>query len=139
MQWSEKGNVGITVEYACRFQMKRGRRKMLKGKARVLPPKPKARPSKAPQVPPVSKLLALAHYYQKLLDEGAVRDYAEIAALTGVTRSRLTQIMNLTVLAPEIQQALLYFPLTARKQTERAVRKIAECMLWQEQMKLWKS
>jgi ParB-like chromosome segregation protein Spo0J len=56
-----------------------------------------------------------------------------------MSRSRLTQIMNLTVLAPEIQQALLCFPLTARKQTERAVRKIAGCILWQEQMKIWNS
>ncbi len=36
-----------------------------------------------------------------------VRDYADLARLGYVTRARLTQIMNLLLLAPDIQDALL--------------------------------
>ena len=41
-------------------------------------------------------------------------DQAELSRLGPVTRSRLTQIMNLTTLAPDIQQAILFLPATQR-------------------------
>lgn len=51
--------------------------------------------------------MALAIYYEDLIRKGHVHDYAEIAALGHVTRARVTQIMNLRLLAPEIQEELL--------------------------------
>ena len=36
-----------------------------------------------------------------------VRDYADVARLGYVTRARVTQIMNLALLAPDIQEELL--------------------------------
>lgn len=39
-----------------------------------------------------------------------VRDYAELARLGYVTRARLTQIMNLLLLATDIQEAILFKP-----------------------------
>ncbi len=67
------------------------------------------RPKEAapPRIPRGARLMALAIKLQDMLDRGEVRDYAEIARLGYVTRARLTQIMNLTLLAPEIQEALL--------------------------------
>jgi len=41
------------------------------------------------------------------VDQGEMRDYADVARLGYVTRARLTQIMNLLLLAPDIQEALL--------------------------------
>jgi hypothetical protein len=37
-----------------------------------------------------------------MIERGEVRDYADLARLGYVTRARLTQIMNLLLLAPDI-------------------------------------
>jgi hypothetical protein len=46
-------------------------------------------------------------YYEDLIRQGHVHDYAEIALLGHETRARVTQIMNLRLLAPEIQEKLI--------------------------------
>ena len=70
--------------------------------------KPSANPpNPAHKLPHITRLLALAHHLQDLLDQGIVRDYADIARLSGITRARVSQIMNLTLLAPEIQEEIL--------------------------------
>jgi hypothetical protein len=48
--------------------------------------------------------------FQRLIDEGAVRNYSELAALGHVTRPRLSQTMMLANLIPSIQEALLFLP-----------------------------
>ncbi len=55
-------------------------------------------------------LHGLAVYYEDLIRNGHVHDYAEIATRGHVTRARVTQIMNLRLLAPEIQESLLTLP-----------------------------
>lgn len=42
----------------------------------------------------------------QLVPDGEVRDYAELARLAHVTRARMSQIMSLTHLAPDIQEAI---------------------------------
>jgi hypothetical protein len=62
---------------------------------------------------------------QALLDDGTVGSYAELARLAGVTRARMTQIMNLLLLAPDIQEEILFLPRTVRGRdavTERDLR-----------------
>ena len=54
--------------------------------------------------------MALAIHFDQLTREGKVKDYAELARLTHVTRARISQIMNLRMLAPEIQEAILFLP-----------------------------
>lgn len=61
-----------------------------------------------PRIPRISKLMALAIKMQGMVDRGEVKDYAELARLTQVTRARITQIMNLNLLSPPIQEALLF-------------------------------
>ncbi len=51
--------------------------------------------------------MALAIKFQEMVDHGEVCDYAELARLGYVTRARITQIMNLLNLAPEIQEDIL--------------------------------
>jgi hypothetical protein len=51
--------------------------------------------------------MALAIYYEDLILQGHVHDYAEIATLGHVTRARVTQIMNFRLLAPDIQEELI--------------------------------
>jgi hypothetical protein len=52
------------------------------------------------RVPHISRLMALAIKFQGMLCDGVVRDQTELARLARVTQRRMTQIMNLTFLAP---------------------------------------
>lgn len=80
--------------------------------------------------------MALAIHFDELLRQGKVKDYAELARLGQVTRARITQIMNLLNLAPEIQEELLLLPAGGRGRehlTERTLRKVLEDPNWSRQ------
>jgi hypothetical protein len=85
-----------------------------------------------PRIPRITRLMALAIKFQDLVDRGEVRDYADLARLGYVTRARLTQIMNLLLLAPDLQEHLL---LSATTIDERRLRNVAKIVEWQEQRK----
>jgi hypothetical protein len=59
-------------------------------------------------VPRVARLMALALRFENLIRESRVADYSDLARLGHVSRARLTQIMNLLLLAPDIQEAILF-------------------------------
>jgi hypothetical protein len=61
-------------------------------------------------LPRISKLMAFAIRFDGLVRSGEVRDYADLARLGYVTRARITQIMNLLNLAPDIQESILFLP-----------------------------
>ena len=61
-------------------------------------------------LPRITRLLALAVRFEGLLQDGTVRDYAELAHLGGVSRARITQIMSLPDLAPVIKERILAPP-----------------------------
>jgi hypothetical protein len=87
------------------------------------------------------KLMALAICLDQLIKDGVVIDQAELARLGRVTRARLTQIMNLLNLAPEIQQHVLQCRDDNRGRpcvTERQLRPIAAVVDWRVQRRLWK-
>lgn len=65
------------------------------------------------RVPRISRLMALAIKFDKALRDGEVADLSELARICKVTPARITQIMNLTLLAPDIQEAILFLPATA--------------------------
>ena len=83
----------------------RGRRELCQGEASQAPP--------PGHVPRVIRLMALAIRFDQLIRDGVVADQAELARLGHVTRARLTQIMNLLNLAPDIQEAILNSTLPA--------------------------
>jgi hypothetical protein len=88
----------------------------------------------------ITKLMALAIRFERLVLEGAVRDYADLARLGRVSRARITQVMALLQLAPDIQEALLFLPrVTAGKDplTERELRPIAATADWKKQRMMW--
>jgi len=60
------------------------------------------------RVPRISRLMALAVRMEGLVRGGQVKDYAELARLGGVSRARVTQVLNLRNLAPAIQERLLF-------------------------------
>ena len=122
----------LTITKQVHFKRGRGRRKELKtGEA----PNPTPR-----SVPRISRLMALAIRMQELVDTGEVADYADLARLAHVTRARITQIMNLLLLAPDIQEELLFLPPTDGSRAtirERAIRPVAAIIDWGKQRKAW--
>jgi hypothetical protein len=60
------------------------------------------------RIPRIARYMALAIHFEDLIRQGVVTDYADLARLGHVTRARVTQIMNLRLLAPEIQEQLLF-------------------------------
>jgi len=110
---------------------------------RAVRPVPKEEPADPPpgRVPRVTKLMALALRFEHLLASGVVRDQAELAELGHVTRARVTQIMNLLYLAPDIQEEILFLPCITEGRdpiTERHLRPIAAVLDWRKQRRLWK-
>lgn len=104
------------------------------------------RPGDAPardvpaRLPRVAKLMALAIRFEGMVRDGVVADYAELARLGHITRARMSQIMSLLHLAPDIQEALLFLPrITSGKDriTERDVRPIAATPDWRKQRAIW--
>ncbi len=111
-----------------------------RGRQRLHTPRP-PRPAPPPRLPHITKLMALAIRLDHLLSTGQLKDQAEIARTVGVSRARVTQILNLTNLAPDIQQAILDLEPTADHDPrfrEGAVRQIAITPNWEKQRLLWK-
>ena len=125
---------GLRVEFEVHLENgQNGHRKLCRGAF----PKNQIEPG---NVPRISRLLALAHHLESLLRQGIVRDYADIARLRGVSRARVTQIMNLLLLAPDIQEEILFLPRTTKgsdPMSERSVRLVVAQPLWMTQRKLW--
>lgn len=125
----------LTVQCQLHVQRKR------KGRV-ALEEGPAPEPLPAGRVPRIARLLALAHRFERLLADGSVRDYAELARRGGVTRARLSQIMNLTLLAPDIQESILFLPRTTRGRDPvqlRHLQPIALTPSWSAQRKMWRA
>lgn len=91
-------------------------------------PRRPAKPVREPRPPHVIELLHRAQEWHRQLEVGEARTQAEIARREGITRARVTQVMSLLRLAPEIQEHVLSLPDMARRPaiTERALRPIAQ-------------
>lgn len=108
------------------------------GERRGRPGRRKETPKLGPRIPRITRLMALAIKFEDMIARGEVRDYAEIARLGFVTRARLTQIMNLLLLAPEIQEAILFQELPgAPLPNEHEFRTVAGVVDWVEQRRLF--
>jgi hypothetical protein len=84
--------------------------------------------------------MALAIRFDDLIQAGEVADYAELARLAHVTRARMTQIMNLLMLAPDIQESILFLPRVESGRDPIHLRQLQPIALvpdWRKQRKLW--
>jgi hypothetical protein len=125
----------LTIERTVHFSKQARGRQELHAVAAPAPVEPG-------RVPRVSKLMALAIRFEGLLRTGAVRDYAELARLGHVTRARISQIMSLLYLAPDIQEALLFLPRQTRGREPLPLWKvlpIAAVADWRKQRTRWAS
>ncbi|MCC6239708.1 MAG: hypothetical protein IT448_05375 [Phycisphaerales bacterium] len=113
-----------------------------KARRKVAMPGPTPEPvSPVGRVPRVSKLMALAIRFDQLLFDGQVADQSELARLAHVTQPRMTQIMNLCHLAPDIQEELLHLPPVHAGNdpiTERDLRPVTRLKEWRRQRNIWR-
>jgi len=84
------------------------------------------KPPKEPKPPRVAELLKKAIEWQALLDAGKVASQVEIASSEGITCARVSQVLGMLRLAPEIQERVLTLPASVRRTaiTERLLRPI---------------
>lgn len=122
-----------TITKQIHFAIKGNRKRALDG------PAPDAA-APAGRVPRVAKLMALAIRFDDLLRSGKVRDMSELARLAHVTQPRMTQIMNLLHLAPDIQEEIMHLPQINGGRdpiTERHLRRITSQTVWPTQRQMW--
>jgi hypothetical protein len=126
----------LTIECSVHFtDNRRGQTLMQEGPA---PEPPVVEPGRVPRL---ARLMALAMRFDRLVRQREVLDYADVARLGHVTRARVTQIMNLLLLAPDIQEEILFLPRTERgfdPTPERRVRAITSVPDWRKQRRLWR-
>ena len=92
------------------------------------------------RVPRVAKLMALALRFDELLGAGEIASCAELARLGHVTRARLSQIMNLLLLSPDIVEEVLHLSATTGPAVLVAdLQPIAGVAEWREQRRLWRA
>lgn len=130
-------NKPISLEFNIRFKRcGRGSRKEIReGAEEAVPKAPIGR------IPRISRFMALAIHYEELIRAGHVSDFAELARLGHVTRARVTQIMNLRLLAPDIQEAILSLPVVNKGRSAihlRDLQEVSSACSWDKQRSLWK-
>lgn len=125
----------LVVTQKATFSIRRqGRRKI------ETEPQPVAPPTNEGTIPRISRLMALAIHFDQLIGSGAIFDQAELGRLSHVTRARVTQIMNLLHLAPDIQESILTLPPTTQGRDpirERHIRPICAAIMWSAQRTRW--
>lgn len=114
------------------------------GKRIVLADGKAPQPKRPPigRLPRITRYMALAIYYEDLIRKGHVHDFAEIATLGHVTRARVTQIMNLRLLAPDIQEELITLDRVIKGRDALSLRQFQTIALdndWRSQRKQWKA
>jgi len=84
-------------------------------------------------------MLALAHHVQRAIDSGTVADRAAMATELRLTRARVTQLLDLLLLAPDIQDAILSMEAVDGVEPfgERHLRPVAKTRSWADQRVRW--
>jgi hypothetical protein len=105
-------------------------------KGKEAPPTWKPAPSDIPH--PLARRMAMAIECKRLIESGTVADAAEMARIAGVTRARMTQVLDLNLLAPDLQERLLFLNKNV-KVNPRTVAKVSRVRSWGEQRNLAKT
>ena len=92
----------------------------------------KSAPAREAKVPSrLARMLALAHHVERLVEAGELESYSAAADALGLTRARLTQVMNLLLLAPAVQERVLF---GHGRATERSLRSTVGKANWTKQL-----
>lgn len=114
--------------------------RVARGRRRVEPSGEEPPAVEAGRIPRISRLMALAIRFDRMLQSGEVTDLMELARLGHITQPRVSQILALALLAPDIQEELLFLPrVITGKPTihEKMLRPIAAEVDWERQRRMW--
>ena len=92
----------LVVRIPMRFQRRGGRKRILAPDGSELVPATKPQPDGA-----LLKALARAWRWQRLLDEGVYTTVSEIGDTENISKSYVSRILRLALLAPDITEAIL--------------------------------
>lgn len=117
----------VTVEQQVHFVRGTKGRKHLKSGSQTETPQ---------RIPRIARLMALAIHFDELIRTGKVKDQSELAKLGRVSTARISQIMGLLYLAPEIQESILINSknLHSEASAERQIRLISSIRCWEFQL-----
>lgn len=87
------------------------------------------------RLPRITKMMALAIRLDHLIKTGQVTDQAELARVGHVSRARLSQILDLNLLAPKIQESVLLG--SAPRLLEKELHAIVRNYCWEQQIRVW--
>ncbi len=105
------------------------------------------RPGVAPEPVPegrvlrVARLLALALHFEERVRRGEVENFAALARAGEVSRARVSQVLSLVHLAPDIQEAILFWPRVTRGRDPLVLRDLlplARQTDWAKQRKMYR-
>ena len=123
---------GLTINRPFHVATKRSGTKQIRSGAKPVVP--------AGRVPRISRLLALAHHCFRLVQTRAIINQSELAHFGQISTTRMTQIMSLGNLAPDIQEEILFIPRTTQGRDaikEAEIRPIAKTLDWTKQRQIW--
>jgi len=112
----------MKVSYAVRFAGRARKRDEKAGAPAVVPS------STGPSA--IARRIALGHYLARCLGDGTIESQGAAANLLGVSRARVTQLIDLSLLGPAVQEAVLVGRVAP---TDRQLRLLGSCVGWQEQ------
>jgi hypothetical protein len=124
--------VSVDFQFSIKQRGRGAKKRIVEGAAQLDESKPALE-----RIPRISRYMALAIHFEDLIRQGVVTDYADLARLGHVTRARMTQIMNLRLLASEIQEKLLFMPSLGSGGEEvnlRDLQSIAAKIDWRKQL-----
>jgi DNA invertase Pin-like site-specific DNA recombinase len=88
--------------------------------------------------PSLRKHLMLVHHIQRLIEQGRIKHRREVCSWLGMTPSYLDRLMNMLLLSPSIQMAILSDDSPAlHKITEYKIRELTAEPFWDKQQALW--
>lgn len=88
----------------------------------------------------IARQLALAQSLRRRLERGEFADFADMARQLGLTRARAAKLLDLLLIAPEVQEEILFLELPpgAQPVSERGLREaVLGTIDWQEQRRRW--
>ena len=127
--------VSVDFQFSIKQRGRGAKKRIVEGAAQLDESKPALE-----RVPRISRYMALAIHFEDLIRQGVITDYADLARLGHVTRARVTQIMNLRLLAPEIQEELLQRSSDSHRSSGVSLKELQELAMapnWESQRKKW--
>ncbi len=118
----------VRFKVAFKTQKRRDGKDVRIEEAGETPAEPQATPK--PQPNRIARMLALAYFVERRIEAGEIKDYAEAARRLGVSRARISQVVDLVNLAPGLQDRILNGKITI---AERNLRGVLRDPLWKRQ------